>query len=302
MKTENRNLIFIAASLTILLVPSAIIFGPEVLLLTLVAVASSLLVEFLFAHLRKKTFNYLPAIITALILVLLVPPTAPWWMVLIGSSFALFFGKAVFGGHGTTVFNAALVGLLFIIVSFPVEMTSGYLNPITSIISADGTAVLVKSNLVAHSYWQLLVGQTPDLLGTSSRLLLLIIMVVLLVFKTINWRIVLGYFGMFLLTATLFWLIDGGADPIYHLLSGSVIFGGVFVITEPYSASREPLGKLMYGAVGGFLVYFISQLSSYADGLVFAVVLTNMLAPMIDLLIKPKINKDEVEVISNEGV
>lgn len=302
MKTEKRDLIFIAVSLVILLITSAIIYTPFVLVLALVSLAGSLFFEFIFSFFRKKTFNYLPAIITALILVLLVPPTSPWWMVLIGSSFALFFGKAVFGGHGTTVFNPAMVGLLFIIISFPVEMTGSYLDPVTNTISASSTALLAKQGLLVHSYWELLVGQTPDFIGASPRLILLAIMAVLLITKTINWRVVLGYFTTFLVVATIFWLASGGTNPIYHLLSGSVIFGGVFVITEPRSQADAPLGKLIYGAIGGFLVYFLSRFSSYADGIIFAVVLTNMLAPMVDFIIKPRVKVISEEVSQVERV
>lgn len=288
MKKETSKLLFIVTALLTLVISATIIYGWNVILIAGVAVASALLVEYLFAVTRKKTFNWLPAIITALVVALLLPPTSPWWLVLIASSFALFFGKAVFGGHGTTVFNPALTGLVFVIVSFPLQMLNSFVDPTTGVVSPTNTATLALGGNLNFTNWQLLVGNTPDLIGTSSRLILLGILLVFLIFKVVDWKIVLGYVGMYLLTSLVFWLTIGGTNPIGYFLSGGVVFGAVFLVTEPYSAAQTPIGKYVYGALAGFLVYFISRFTSYADGLVFALLLANISSPLIDLAFQPR--------------
>ncbi|QWB95952.1 RnfABCDGE type electron transport complex subunit D [Mycoplasmatota bacterium] len=279
-----RNLIILSISLGILLVAATFIFGLYVLLVALVSIVIAGLVELLFSKVRKLPFDQY-WFITPLVFTLLLPPSVPLWIAGVGSFFGYFFGKSIFGGAGKTVFNPALVGILFVTISFPSFISTAWLDPVTGIIGTQTPLSLLNSgNAFTYSWAELLFGNTPGSIGETFRLGILALGVILIAVKAIDWRIPVGLLAtVFVLTLLGYYVFpDTFANPYYSLFTGSVLFAAFFVATEPVSAPAKPLGKLIYGVGIGLLIVLIRNLATFPEGTVFAIVLMNVVGALFD--------------------
>ena len=248
------------------------------------------------------------ALVTGLLLGLSIPPYAPWWLVLFGVSFAIVFGKHLYGGLGYNPFNPAMLGFVVLLIAFPAEM-SAWVNP-----SAD----LDGHRLSAYSQGRLDLEQLDGLTAATpldhvktelSRQLttqeaqasmqegflagyawdwinLAFLLGGLWMLKRgiIRWQIPLGVLAGLGLMAALFWLVDADRHPglIHHWFGGATMLGAFFIATDPVSGSTTPRGRLYYGLGIGVLIYLIRSLGGYPDGVAFAVLLMNICVPLID--------------------
>lgn len=280
----KKNLLIYTGSLGVLLIAATVIFGLHVLLLALVSYAVGLIIEWLFAHFRKKPFD--PSwMVTPLVITLLLPPTAPLWLAGIASGFGVMFGKAIFGGLGKNVFNPALVGILFVWISFPVEMATTWLNPINGDIIASATPLMqFNGGVLIYSLEQLLFGNVPGTLGETFRLGIIVLGLLLVVLKVSDWRIPLAFLSTVLVLTFLVTLIQSKpvVDPLYSLFVGGVLFGAFFVATDPATSPRTDYGKFIFGIGAGFLTVLIRHFAAAPEGVLFAIILMNALAPLID--------------------
>jgi len=270
--------------LLILLVASSIIFGLYALLIALVAILGSASVEFVFAKVRKKPLDY-SLLITPLIFALIMPPTVPLWIVIIGSVFGTFFAKSLFGGLGKNVFNPALVGYIFVSISFPRYLNTQWLNPQTDVIASTTPLIQLNNNALAYNLWELLVGNVPGTLGETFRLGILVLGIALVVLKIIDWRIPLGMLGSVFVINWLggYLFPDLFRDPVASLLVGSVLFGAFFVATDPVTAPTFGWGRLVYGiGIGAIIMVIRADAGAYPEGTAFAIVIMNAIAPLID--------------------
>jgi electron transport complex protein RnfD len=300
-------------------------FGWGVVLNILLAVTTALAVEAAVLRLRRKpvlTGLYDgSAIVTALLLALAVPPLAPWWLIVVGVSFAMIFGKHIYGGLGYNPFNPAMLGYAVLLVSFPVPMTqwlmplsmiqadpgfmatlqyvfTGSLPGQTAIDSITSATVLdtIKTQL-AQSYTLDEIQRAPifGYLGARGwewiNLAFLAGGVWLLAWRVISWHIPVGLLGGLFLISFLFNSVDAGiyASPMFHLASGAAILGAFFIATDPVSASTTPKGRLIYAAGIGVITYVIRTWGGYPDGIAFAVLLMNMAVPTIDYYTRPRV-------------
>lgn len=284
----SRNLTILSIALGVLLFAGAIIFSFYVLLVALVSIAVAALVELLFSSVRKLPFDYF-WFITPLIFTLLLPPTVPLWIAGVGSLFAYFFGKSIFGGKGKTVFNPALVGILFVTISFPQFISTAWLDPLTNIVGTQTPLSILNraaSGSVTFSYTfsDLMFGYTPGSIGETFRIGILVLGVLLMMLRVIDWRIPVGVLGtVFVVTLLGFYIFPGTfADPYYSLFVGSVLFAAFFVSTEPVSAPLKPWGKLLYGAGIGALIVLIRNFGTFPEGTVFAIILMNAVGALFD--------------------
>ena len=268
-------------------------FGPRAVLVIIVTVASCELTEFLFGLLRKKmTIGDLSAAVTGLLLAMNLPVTTPVWVVFIGALVAIGVAKMTFGGIGQNIFNPAITGRVFLLVSFPTYMTDwtvtkGFIQ--TDAVSgatllgryAEGGVEAIQGT----DYLQTLFLNIGGSAGEISALALLLGFVYLLVRKVIKPWIPLSIFGTIALVSLIFWLIDPMtySDPLFNLLTGGVILGACFMATDYVTSPMSTLGGVIYGIGIGFIVMMIRYFGAYPEGMSFAILIMNMCVPLLNM-------------------
>ncbi|MGA1869486.1 MAG: RnfABCDGE type electron transport complex subunit D [bacterium] len=240
-------------------------------------------VEVMFALVRKKDIEE-GFLVTGLIFALLLPPTIPVWVVMVGSAFGVFFGKEVFGGTGKNIFNPALVGRLFITIAFPQMMSSSWMAPFTDTITSATPLSVYRSFQEVPSYSRLLLGQTGGSIGELFRIGIIAGGIFLMVTKVANWRIPASYLG----SVFLFSLLGNSiaplriAPPLFQLCTGGLLFGALFMATDPVTSPFTRAGKYIFGCMCGLLTVLIRAFSGYTEGVMFSIIFMNALTPLID--------------------
>ena len=308
-------------------------FGWGTLLQIVLASASAIAAEASVLKLRKQPVVAIlkdnSALLTGLLLAVSIPPLAPWWMVVLGTVFAVIIAKQLYGGLGQNPFNPAMIGYVVLLISFPVQMTSwlppheiaatvpGFFDALNVIFTGhtvggsdmnalrmgiDGISQATpldtfKTSLHAgHSVEQVM--QYPIYSGMLAgagwqwvNLAWLAGGVVLLWQKAIRWHIPVSFLLSLAICATLGWFFspDSLASPQLHLLSGATMLGASFILTDPVTASTTNRGRLIFGALAGLLVWLIRSFGGYPDGVAFAVLLANITVPLIDYYTRPRV-------------
>jgi len=284
-------------------------FGLDAIRVTLIAVSASLFFEWFFQkYLIKGPDTYMDgsAVITGLLLAFNVPSNLPWWIIVIGALVAIGIGKMSFGGIGKNVFNPALVGRVFLLISFPVQMTSWpKISPITNGIADAITGPtplgIVKEGLDAGltvdqvmaqvpSFMQQFIGGIGGSLGEVSALAILLGGFCLLRRKIITWEIPVSILLTVLVFSGIFWLIDPThyVNPIFHLLTGGMMLGAIFMATDMVSSPMSRNGQLAYGVGIGLITVIIRTWGAYPEGMSFAILLMNAVTPLLNNVFKPK--------------
>ena len=280
----RKNLLIFTGFLGILLISATYIFGWYVLAIAAVSYAVSVTIELIFAKIRKKKLD-MSWMVTPLVFALLMPPTAPLWMVAIGSGFGIFFGKSIFGGLGKTVFNPALVGVLFVQISFPAFMATMWLDPVSDLVSAVTPLITLSKGLpFNYTLPNLLYGLVPGTLGETFRLGIIILGLGLIVLKIADWRIPLFFIGSVFLLTWIGHLINPVTfkDPILSVFTGGIMFGAFFVATDPVTAPSKSIGKMLYGFGIGFITVLIRNFAAFPEGVTFSIIIMNAVSPLID--------------------
>lgn len=263
---------------------SVYFFGFRSLMVVLVSVAAALVTEAAVQRLRKKpvTIDDGSAAVTGLLLALTLSPAIPLWMAAVGSVVAIGIGKQVYGGLGSNPFNPALVGRAFLVISFPIHMTT-WVGPMDGVSTATPLN-LMKMEGIKTGYMNLLIGNVGGSLGETSALLLLIGGLYLLIKGIIDWRIPVFYLGtVAALTLVL------GSDPIFHLLAGGLMLGAFFMATDMVTTPITRLGKAIFGVGAGILVVLIRLYGGYPEGVLFSILLMNIATPIINRYTRPRI-------------
>lgn len=298
IKKEHKMLIFVI-SLLIISVFSTAFFGIKVFYLLFSAIAASFAVELSFVYFRKKPVEIIRWLITPIIIVLFLPVAAPIWLAVVTTAFAVFFGSSLFGGEDYYIFNPAMVGVVFATISFPIQMNTMWSGPgaLSDLTTQNSATVLKAGGDLLLS--DLLMGNSIGALGEVFRLGLLIIGVLLILIKVIDWKVPVFFLGSYFLFTMFGSLIglDEVMDPVNSLFVGTVILTAFFVATDEPTMSKYPLGIVLYGVGLGFFTFLIRTYSNFADGTMFAVLIMNTLAPLLDKIEEPK----EVEELE-EGV
>lgn len=256
-----------------------------------VSVGTCVLTEVIFLRLRKGVFPSEPsALLTGILLAFVLPPSFPWWGVVMGGVFSILVGKQIFGGLGYNIFNPALLGRAFLMATFPVLMTS-YLEPHTLNALTGATPLgLWKFQHKLTPLFPLALGEVPGSLGETSSFALFGGAVFLLLKRYIDWRIPLSYLGSFLLLTTLFSSLSPKfAPPLFHLFSGGLILGAFFMATDPVTSPVTPLGRWIFGLGGGTMVGLIRLFGGYPEGVMFSILFMNALTPLINRGTKPRV-------------
>lgn len=284
-KLSLRNMLIVSAALTVLLLRATQIFGLHVLAMAAVSFAFAFGVDILFARVRKLEMDK-RWMVTPLIFTLLLPPATPLWMVAVGSSFGVFFGKAVFGGFGKNVFNPAVVGRLFLSFAFPQYMITRWLNPITGDVISGATPLNILTRGIAFPYTrvELLMGNIPGTLGETFRLGIIILGIALIVLRISDWRIPLSFIGTVFAVNFVGRMFspDNFSDPVLSLLVGGLLLGAFFLATDPVTAPYTANGKFIYGLGLGIITVLIRNFANHNEGVMFAIIIMNAAAPLLD--------------------
>ncbi|NLC49675.1 MAG: RnfABCDGE type electron transport complex subunit D [Bacteroidales bacterium] len=295
--TISKNMYGVLIALVPAFIVSLYVFGLDALILTAFSVLFCVITEYgvqRFMFKKEPTISDGSAIITGVLLAFNVPSNLPLWILAIGAIAAIGIGKMSFGGLGNNIFNPALLGRVFLLISFPAQMTSW---PLPSTIEAiDGvTAATVLENIKYNpsalpSISDMFFGLESGSIGEMSVMALLLGLLYMLWKKIITWHIPISI----LLTVAIFaggvYLIDPSPanNPLIHLLSGGLMLGAVFMATDYATSPLTHKGMIIYGVGIGVVTMCIRLWGSYPEGVSFAILLMNGLTPLINNYVKPK--------------
>jgi Na+-transporting NADH:ubiquinone oxidoreductase subunit B/electron transport complex protein RnfD len=275
-------------------------FGLRVLAIIAVSYAVGGTVEVLFAVVRKEPINE-GFLVTGLIFPLVMPPAIRLWMVGVGVAFGVLVGKELFGGTGRNLFNPALVGRCFLAIGYPVAMSAAWIKPGGGVLgrvmqyvgAAQADAITSATPLVAAkqqtwaSLQDLFLGRVAGSIGETSALAILVGGTFLLATGVANWRTVAGVLISFGLGQAVLHRVDPGAfgPALWHLCAGGLLFGAFFMATDPVTSPSMSGAKWAYGAIIGIVTVLIRNLTGYVEGVMFAILLGNICAPLLDEIV-----------------
>jgi len=308
-RTSKRLMYDVVIALTPAFLVSIYVFGIGALLVTSMAISSCVLFEyFIQKYLLKAevTIGDGSALLTGLLLAFNLPSTLPLWMVAVGGLIAIGIAKLSFGGLGFNIFNPALVGRVFLLVSFPVQMTlwpTAVENNTTIVDAVTGATTLgsIKEGLLMGETMtemssripntiDMLLGNTGGSLGEMSALALLLGGVYLLVRKVISWHIPIVLLATMAVFTGIFWIINPEhyANPVIHILSGGAILGAFFMATDLVTSPMTKKGMVVFAIAIGIITVLIRLFGAYPEGISFAILIMNAFVPLINKYFKPR--------------
>lgn len=278
---SNFIMLMVVVSLLPECVMGVIYFGIPALITILVSVASCVVFEAIFQKLIKKPVSVgdFSAVVTGVLLALTLPPTLPVWMTILGALFAIVVAKGFFGGLGCNVWNPALTGRAFLFMSFPAAMGSAWVTPFDAV----STATPLANPAAYTDYWQLFTGCHGGTIGETCIIAILCSALFLLVTKIIDWRAPLAMVA----TTALCTFIAGG-DVLFTLLSGGLLFGATFMVTDYTTAPLTKGGRLVFGAGCGLITFLIRQFGGYPEGVMFSILIMNSIVPFLNKISRRK--------------
>ena len=295
----SKNMYGVLIALVPAFLVSLYYFGLGALIVTATSVVACVLFEYLiqkFLMKKEPTVCDGSAILTGVLLAFNLPSNLPVWIILIGALAAIGIGKMSFGGLGNNIFNPALVGRVFLLISFPAQMTMwpevGQLTAYTD--ATTGATVLSLMNEGAldklPTLVDMLLGKMGGSLGEVSALALLLGLVFMLWKKIITWQIPVSILLTVFVFTGIMHLVNPVqyASPFVHLLSGGLMLGAIFMVTDYVTSPMSKNGMLVYGVGIGILTTVIRLFGSYPEGMSFAILIMNAFTPLINSYIKPK--------------
>lgn len=297
---------------------SIVMFGLDSVRVTLLAVAACMAFEFLiqkFILQVKPQITDGSAALTGVLLAFNVPASIPSWMLIVGSLVAIGIAKMPYGGLGNNPFNPALVGRVFMLISFPVQMTSWPAtgaSGVDAVTTATPLAILkegVKNGQPVVEIFKnlptnmdLFLGNMSGSLGEISVAALLIGGLFMLIRKIITWHIPVSVLVSAAIFSGIFWMIDPAryADPVFHLMTGGLVLGAFFMATDMVTSPMNAKAQIVFGIGIGVLTILIRVWGAYPEGVSFAILIMNALVPLLNRFIKPK-RFGEVKIQSNKG-
>ncbi|HOV38847.1 MAG TPA: RnfABCDGE type electron transport complex subunit D [Spirochaetales bacterium] len=276
------------------------LYGIPALTTILVSVVSCVGFEVLFRKLIKAPQNYkdLSAVVTGILLALILPPSTPWWMTVLGALASIVFAKEFFGGLGYNPFNPALIGRAVLLMSFPAAITTWH-KPFQALVDATTTATPLNIlklggslSDVAQSlgvttptdvYTTLFWGTRAGCIGESSIPLILLGALFLLITGTIGIATPLS-----MIATTVIFSFLLGMDPLFQVLSGGVVFGAVFMATDYVSTPLTPKGKVLFGIGAGIITLLIRRFGGFPEGVTYGILIMNACTPYLNNLVTKK--------------
>ncbi|MCE5313348.1 MAG: RnfABCDGE type electron transport complex subunit D [Nitrospiraceae bacterium] len=299
-ETTARIMWSVSAALLPAAAMGAYFFGPRAVLTMFISIFVSVLTEYLYQKGMKKknTIQDGSAFLTGLLLGLNLPASVPFYIPVVGAVVSVLITKMIFGGLGYNIFNPALVGRAFLLISFPKLMTI-WTTPTAAFVKVDAITTATPLGILKEEglqklldtfggsfnyYMQMLSGNRAGSIGETSAIALLAGAAFLFYKRYISWHIPFSFLGSAALMA---WVFGGkGAlftgDPLVHLLSGGMLIGAFFMATDYVTSPAVKKGQILFGAGCGFLTMLIRLKGGYPEGVMFAILIMNCLTPMID--------------------
>ena len=301
------------------------VFGGGVLVTIALATATALLAEATMLKIRNRPIQPFlmdySAVVTAWLLALAIPPLAPWWLIVVGTLFAIVVAKQLYGGLGYNPFNPAMIGYAVLLISFPAIMTkwpaalhlaqtplsfmdqlqfifNGLLPQgvtIDAITSATPLDYLKTQLKLAHEITSIKEAPLFGVLGAKGSEYVTIAYLLgglyLWQQKIISWHLPMAFLGALALISGIFWIVNPAyfASPLFHLFSGASMLCAFFIITDPVSGPTTPKGKLYFAAGVALITYLVRVYGGYPDGVAFAVIFMNICVPLIDAYTQPRV-------------
>ena len=260
-------------------------FGYKALVLILVTIASCVASEWVFNKIvhKKQTIDDLSAVVTGLLLALNLPATLPWWEAVIGCVFALVVGKCLFGGLGQNFMHPALGARCFLLIAFAADMTKFGITKNGIEVYSSVTPLAAMRNGEAVNTMDMLIGRTAGTIGETSAIAILIGAIFLILMGVINLRIPASY----IITFAVFMLLFGGHgfDGSYltaQLCGGGLMLGAFFMATDYVTSPITPMGQIIFGSCCGIPTGLFRCFGANAEGVSFAIILSNILVPLIE--------------------
>jgi electron transport complex protein RnfD len=315
-ETTRKLMLGVVIALMPALFTSIFYFGMGAIIVTATSITSCILFEYLiqrFIFKKPVSITDGSALVTGLLLAFNLPSNIPVFVIVLGSFVSIGIAKMTFGGLGNNPFNPALVGRVFMLISFPVQMTSwpipagiktGYTDAITG---ATPLAVLKEGIKNGESLSQLmekvpttiqmLIGKMGGSIGEVAALALLIGFGYMLYKKIITWHIPVSVIGSVAIFTTILWLInpETNASPVFHLLTGGLLLGAIFMATDYVTSPMNKKAMIIYGCGIGILTVIIRVWGAYPEGISFAILIMNAFVPLMNAYIKPKRFGEEVK-------
>ena len=295
----QKVMLRVCYALTPLVLAAVYLFGWRSLALVLVVFVFGIGTEALFTLKQGKPITS-AVFVTCMIFALSLPPTLPFWMAAVGIVVGVSLGKMVFGGFGQNVFNPAMMGRCFIYVTFPIQMTNRWVEPILGGIAGFGRwstlpdAATMATPMVALRsgtdipFERLFFGFTSGSLGETSDVLILVAGIYLISTKAASYRLAFScLLGGVTLSGVLHAVgVPTVPSPMLTLVSGSFLFGTVFVVTEPVSGAKTKAGQWIYGFMIGALTIALRGFSNFSEGIMFSVLIMNAFVPVLDQTVR----------------
>ena len=261
-------------------------FGYRALILILVTIASCVASEWIFNKIvhKKQTINDLSAVVTGLLLALNLPATLPWWEAVLGGGFAIVVVKCMFGGLGQNFMNPALGARCFLLIAFAANMTNFTIDSYTG-----ATPLAAMRNGDPVNTMDMLIGRTAGTIGETSAIAILIGAIFLILMGVIDLRIPASYIITFIVFMLLF--SGHGADWTYitaQLCGGGLMLGAFFMATDYVTSPITPMGQIIFGICCGIFTGLFRCFGANAEGVSFAIILSNILVPMIEKYTVPR--------------
>jgi electron transport complex protein RnfD len=267
-------------------VASVYYFKLRAFLLIIVCIAGTVLSEAIFQKLRRKPVTIYDgsALLTGLLLALVLPPSIPLWAAFLGAVMAIVIGKQIFGGLGQNIFNPALIGRAFLMAAFPVMLTTWIKPGSFEAVSTATPLTLMKFDHEVTSTLSLLLGNTAGSLGETCAIALIIGGIFLILIRAMDWRIPLTYIGTVAVLSSALYFINPEkfATPWFHLFSGGLMLGALFMATDPVTSPITKKGRYIFGVGCGFLVVIIRTWGGLPEGVMYSILLMNAFTPLIN--------------------
>ena len=292
------------------LVPSLMLavymFGWKVLAVILASNLFGGITEYLFIRNKKGGKVTMACFVTSTLVAMTLPPTIPLWMAAVAAIVSIAFGKMVFGGFGTNPFNPAILGRTFVYVAFPQQMTVSWLKPYMlsdfpgGLLRWTGASELMTSATilgqfrldqpVTYGFLDSFFGFIPGSIGESSAILIILAGIYLILTKTAKWQPMVATTISILIFNFIFYPKE---NPLFLLVTGGALFGIVYMTTDPVSQAKGKIAIWIYGFLIGFLTIYIRRFSLFAEGFMFALLLTNAFMPIIEYALDKYLPKEQ---------
>lgn len=294
----QKNMLYVVLALLPAYLVALYCFGVGALVVSAIAVASCVGFEAFIQRFVLKTKVSISdgsAALTGLLLAMNLPSNLPWWMVIIGSMAAIGLGKMCYGGLGNNLFNPALVGRVFLLISFPAAMTTWPIPDPFSMAYMDAQTAatplsLMKFDQMLPPILSTIIGNEGGSMGEVSAIALLLGGLFLIWKKVITWHIPVSILATVAVFTGIMHLVDPMTyeNPLWHLCSGGLLLGAIFMATDYVTSPMTTRGQLLYGVGIGLITVVIRLWGSYPEGVSFAILLMNAATPLIDKYILPK--------------